>query len=169
MSQQDFDEFWPTFEQVVTDQETYAFEPTMSKQQAYELWCLQPLETHVAVESKATTVVVNDLEKAETVLGSYYLKPNAAGPSSHICNCGYIVIPQARGKGIAKQLCTHSQERAVALGFKAMQFNSVVSTNKCAVTLWKKLGFSIIGTIPKGYHHKKLGFVDTYVMYKWLE
>ncbi|MCX4025936.1 GNAT family N-acetyltransferase [Endozoicomonas sp. SM1973] len=167
MSQQDFDGFWPTFKHIVTEQETYAFEPAISKQQAYELWCLQPLETHVAIEAKAM-VALNDSEKAETVLGSYYLKPNAAGPSSHICNCGYMVTLQARGQGIAKLLCIHSQERALALGFKAMQFNSVVSTNEVAVKLWQMLGFSIIGTVPKGYLHKKQGFVDTYIMYKWL-
>lgn len=103
------------------------------------------------------------------VLGSYYLKPNAAGPSSHICNCGYMVMPESRGKGIARKLCLHSQERAVKLGYKAMQFNAVVSTNLVAVNLWKKLGFEIVGTVPNSYRHKKLGFVDTFVMFKWLE
>ncbi|WP_222937572.1 GNAT family N-acetyltransferase [Spartinivicinus ruber] len=156
LKQQDFDVFWPTFHQVITDQETYAFDSTMSKQQAYDVWCLQPLETSFAIE-------------AETILGSYYLKPNGAGPSSHVCNCGYIVTPQARGKGVAKQLCLHSQERALELGFKAMQFNAVVSTNEVAVKLWEKLGFNIVGTVPKAYLHKRFGFVDTYIMYKWLE
>ncbi len=49
-----------------------------------------------------------------------------------------------------------------------MQFNAVVSTNKAAIALWKKLGFSIIGTIPEAYLHKQLGYVDSYIMYKQL-
>ncbi len=90
------------------------------------------------------------------------------GPSSHICNCGYMVSSEARGKGIARLMCEHSQETALRLGFDTMQFNSVVSTNEVAVKLWEKLGFQIIGTIPKAYKHAHLGLVDSYVMYKWL-
>jgi ribosomal protein S18 acetylase RimI-like enzyme len=79
-----------------------------------------------------------------------------------------MVSSEARGKGIARLMCEHSQETALALGFDAMQFNSVVSTNEVAVRLWEKLGFQIIGTIPKAYQHAHLGFVDSYIMYKWL-
>lgn len=151
----DFDAFWPTFSQVIQAQETYAFDPNMSKEQAYALWCELPLKTFVYVEG-------------DEVLGSYYLKSNGMGPSSHICNCGYMVSSRARGKGIARLMCEHSQRIAIELGFEAMQFNSVVSTNEAAVGLWKKLGFNIIGTIPKAYKHGKLGLVDSYIMYKWL-
>lgn len=90
------------------------------------------------------------------------------GPSKHICNCGYMVSEQARGKGIARQLCEHSQQIAKELGFSAMQFNSVVSSNKIAIKLWETLGYRIIGTIPKAYKHNQLGFVDSFIMYKAL-
>jgi ribosomal protein S18 acetylase RimI-like enzyme len=50
-----------------------------------------------------------------------------------------------------------------------MQFNLVVSTNEGAVRLWKGLGFEIVGTLPRAFHHRRLGFVDAYVMYKWLD
>ncbi|MGO1246865.1 MAG: GNAT family N-acetyltransferase [Oceanisphaera sp.] len=155
MTQADFALFWPTFYQVIQAQESYAFDPDMTQDQAYGLWCEQPLNTFAY------------LEQGE-VLGSYYIKPNAAGPGSHVCNCGYMVAEQARGRGIARKLCEHSQQQALALGFKAMQFNSVVATNKIAVQLWQQLGFSVIGTVPKAYQHKQLGYVDTLVMYKWL-
>ncbi len=79
-----------------------------------------------------------------------------------------MVSPLAAGKGIARQLCEHSQQIARALGFKAMQFNSVVSTNTVAVSLWQKLGYEVIGTIPKAYNHPQLGYVDSLIMYKWL-
>lgn len=156
MSRADFDAFWPTFEAVIKAQETYAFDPDMSAEQAFQLWCETPLKTFVYVENNQ-------------VLGSYYLKANAAGPSSHIANCGYMVSSAARGKGVATTLCEHSQQQALELGFKAMQFNNVVSSNTTAVALWQRLGFSVIGVIPKGYHHAKLGLVDSLIMYKWLD
>ncbi len=77
-----------------------------------------------------------------------------------------MVSNEARGKGIARLMCEHSQETALEFGFDAMQFNSVVSTNEIAVKLWEKLGFQIIGTIPKAYKHAKLGLVDSYIMHK---
>ncbi|USZ51286.1 GNAT family N-acetyltransferase [Halomonas sp. DN3] len=151
----DFESFWPTFSAVIQAQQTYAFDPDMTLEQAFVLWCEYPLKAFVFVEN-------------DVVLGSYYIKPNAMGPSGHICNCGYMVSSEARGKGIARLMCEHSQETALSLGFDAMQFNSVVSTNEVAVKLWEKLGFHIIGRIPKAYNHAQLGLVDSYVMYKWL-
>jgi len=151
----DFEVFWPTFERVIQAQETYAFDPNMTFEEAFQLWCVSPLKAFV-------------YEDDGIILGSYYLKPNAMGPSKHISNCGYMVSEQARGKGIARQMCEHPQMVALALGFKAMQFNSVVSSNEVAVKLWQKLGFNIIGTIPKAYQHAKLGLVDSFIMHKTL-
>lgn len=156
MTQADFELFWPTFSGIVQARETYAFDPDMNYQQAYALWCQTPQKTFV-------------YEEDGQILASYYIKPNAMGPSNHICNCGYMVSTAARGKGIARQLCLHSQTLALELGFKAMQFNSVVSTNEAAVALWKALGFKIIGTIPAAYRHRTLGYVDSYIMHKLLE
>ncbi|BFM51303.1 GNAT family N-acetyltransferase [Marinomonas sp. THO17] len=155
MTKSDFDAFWPTFAEIVAAQETYAFDPNMTQQEAYALWCESPMATYVLVEN-------------DVILGSFYIKPNAMGPSRHISNCGYMVSAHARGKGVARRMCEHSQQVARTLGFEAMQFNSVVSTNEVAVRLWEKLGFTIIGTIPKAYQHKQLGYVDSYIMFKWL-
>ncbi len=77
-----------------------------------------------------------------------------------------MVAPEARGKGLAKILCEHSQETALELGYTTMQFNSVVSTNTIVVRIWQGLGYSIIGTIPDAYKHKQLGFVGSYIMFK---
>jgi len=155
MQHADFDEFWPCFSQIVNAQETYAFDPEMTYEQAYQLWLQSPLKTFVFIEGRQ-------------ILGSYYIKPNGQGPSNHICNCGFMVNEKARGKGIARKLCMHSQDMAIEMGFEAMQFNSVVSTNTVAVALWEKLGYSIIGTIPLAYRHKALGYVDSYIMHKKL-
>ena len=102
------------------------------------------------------------------ILGTYYIKSNQPGHGSHVCNAGYIVSTEARGKGIGKTMCLHSLDEAKKLGYKAMQYNLVVSTNKGAVKLWESCGFKIVGTLPKVFNHKELGFVDAFVMFKEL-
>ncbi|MBM3104596.1 GNAT family N-acetyltransferase [Pseudomonas sp. P66] len=156
MTAADFDRFWPTFQAIVAARETYAFDPTLNQDQARQLWLESPLQTLVA-------------EEDGQLLGSYYLKANAAGPGSHVSNCGYMVTEAARGRGVARALCEHSQQLAREQGFLAMQFNSVVSSNAAAVALWQKLGFAIVGRLPRAYRHAQLGLVDCLVMYKWLE
>jgi len=102
------------------------------------------------------------------ILGTYYLTTNQEGPGKHVCNCGYMVSSDARGMGIARQMCEHSQGIAVTMSFNAMQFNFVASSNEIAVALWKKLGFDVVGTLPRAFNHPTLGLVDAFVMYKWL-
>lgn len=155
MTAEDFERFWPTFQAVIRAQETYAYDPDLTYEQALHLWLEYPLHTLIA-------------EEDGELLGSYYLKANAAGPGSHVCNCGYMVTPAARGRGVARLMCEHSQQLAVDSSFSAMQFNSVVSTNEVAVALWHKLGFETVGRLPRAYRHAKLGMVDCLVMYKWL-
>lgn len=151
----DFDRFWPTFQAIAEAQETYAPTILRSRRRRRALWIDLPLHTSVA-------------EADGELLGSYYLKPNAVGPGAHVCNCGYMVAPAARGKGVAQRMCEHSLQVARDAGFLAMQLNSVVATNTVAVALWKKMGFEIVGTLPRAYRHRTLGLVDCYVMYRWL-
>jgi ribosomal protein S18 acetylase RimI-like enzyme len=155
MTAEDFARFWPTFHAVVSARETYAYDPLMTQEQAVHLWLEYPAHTLIA-------------EEDGVLLGSYYLKANAAGPGSHVCNCGYMVSEAARGRGVARLMCEHSQQLARENGFLAMQFNSVVSTNEAAVALWQKLGFEVVGRLPRAYQHARLGLVDCLVMYKWL-
>lgn len=156
MRPEDFPAFWPTFQAVIQAQETYAYDPSLTQAQAHALWLDAPLHTLVA-------------EEDGVLLGSYYLKANAAGPGNHVCNCGYMVTEAARGRGVARLMCEHSQRLARDSGFLAMQFNSVVAVNEVAVGLWKKLGFEEVGRLPKAFRHARQGLVDCLVMYKWLE
>tara|TARA_B100000745_G_C20077579_1_gene368031 strand:+ start:257 stop:769 length:513 start_codon:yes stop_codon:yes gene_type:complete len=156
MTADEFSLFWPTFQAIVAAEETYAIDPNITYDDAFSLWCKTPL----------LSIAVKD-EQGQ-LLGSYYLKANAAGPGSHVCNCGYMVTPHARGKGVARAMCEHSQQAARQHGFIAMQFNAVVASNQVAVALWQRLGFSIVGTVPNAYCHSSLGYVDTYVMHKSL-
>jgi GNAT superfamily N-acetyltransferase len=103
-----------------------------------------------------------------TIAGAYIVRPNQPGHGRHIANAAYMVTATYRNKGIGRALGQHSLDTAKAAGYRAMQYNLVVSTNISAVHLWQELGFRIIGTTPGGFHHHQLGFVDTYVMYRGL-
>ena len=100
--------------------------------------------------------------------GAYVVHPNRVGRGKHIANATYMVSEKWRGHGIGYQLGEHSLKIAKDLGFHAMQFNAVISTNESAVKLWQKLGFEIIGTVPQGFDHPSLGYVDYHIMYRFL-
>jgi len=151
----DFDAIWSIFQPIVSMGETYAYSPKTTKEEAFQIWMEAPLKTYVALEGKE-------------VIGTYYLKANQPSLGAHVCNCGYMVAETAKGKGVASRMCEHSQQEALKHGFKAMQYNLVASTNTGAVRLWQKLGFEIVGILPKAFQHKSAGLVDAYVMYKWL-
>ncbi len=151
----DFDAIWDIFKPIVRLGTTYAFDVTTSKDEAMQLW----------MDSARKTYVV---EIDGQILGTYHIKTNKLGPGSHVCNCGYMVGAQARGKGLATAMCQHSLKEAVALGYRAMQFNFVASTNDGAVRLWQSLGFEIVGTLPGAFNHPQVGFVDAYVMFQSL-
>jgi L-amino acid N-acyltransferase YncA len=152
----DFEQIWPIFHEIVSAGQTYAYSVDTSMEDAKRIWLSIPRKTYVA-------------ELEGQILGTYYIKTNQDGPGSHVCNCGYMVSSKARGKGLGSAMCKHSQQVAVDLGYKAMQFNFVASTNKEAIKLWKKLGFSTVGRLPKAFNHPSKGYVDALVMYKWLK
>lgn len=75
------------------------------------------------------------------ILGTYIIKPNQPDLGAHVANASFMVNPKHQGKGIGTKLCEHCLKTATELGFKAMQFNIVVSTNLSAISLWKKFNF----------------------------
>jgi L-amino acid N-acyltransferase YncA len=103
------------------------------------------------------------------LLGVYTLAPNQSGGGAHVAHASYLVCPSAKGVGIGRMLGEHSMAEAARQGYRAMQFNFVVSTNQEALTLCRKLGFSVVGTLPEAYRHRQLGYVDAYVMYRRLD
>lgn len=151
----DYDQIWEIFKAVIDSEDTYVFSRNTRKEDLKKYWFADYM----------STFVVEDTGK---IVGTYILKPNQLDLGDHVANCSYMVNPKAQGKGIGKSMCHHSIEMASDMGFKAIQFNIVVSTNVGAIKLWEKFGFEIIGTTPKGFRHSRLGFVDTYIMYKKL-
>ncbi|MCG8440600.1 MAG: GNAT family N-acetyltransferase [Caulobacterales bacterium] len=101
-------------------------------------------------------------------VGSLYLRAAQRGPGDHVANAGFVTAPGARGGGVGRAMGVFALEEARRLGFTAMQFNFVVSTNTHAVALWRSLGFAVIGTSPGAFRHPTLGAVDAYVMHRLL-
>ena len=144
---------WHILEPVIRAGETYTLDRDMSEAEALAYWTGADKETFVA-------------HVDGMIVGTYYLKPNQAGGGAHVCNCGYMTSRQAQGRGVARAMCLHSMAHARARGFRAMQFNFVVSTNTRAVALWESLGFAVVGRLPGAFAHPTDGFVDALVMYQ---
>ena len=142
----DFKAIWDIFHQVVKRGDTFAFDPKASKEDCRTLWMSPSVHTYVA-------------EFQNKILGTYILRKNQLGLGGHVANAAYMVHHEARGQGIGKAMGNHSIKQAKKIGFSAIQFNFVVSTNLAAIQLWLKLGFKIVG---------KLGLVDVYIMHRFV-
>ena len=154
--EKDFEGMWPIFQAVVASGDTYAFSPETTQDDAWDYWFGREVTSFVA-------------EVDGRIVAMYKLVANQCGLGSHVANASFMVSPAFHGQGIGKALGLHCLEEAGRVGFRAMQFNFVVSTNAVAVELWKKLGFRIVGTLPRAFQHQSLGYVDAYVMHRFLD
>jgi L-amino acid N-acyltransferase YncA len=153
---EDHSSIWTIIEPTIRAGETYTLDRDMSQTDALTYWLGPDKETFVAED-----------ESGE-ILGTYYLRANQAGGGAHVCNCGYMTAAAAAGKGVARQMHEHSLVRARERGFRAMQFNFVVSANERAVRLWETLGFETVGRLPGAFEHPTKGYVDALVMFRTL-
>ncbi|MEI6829926.1 MAG: GNAT family N-acetyltransferase [Synechococcaceae cyanobacterium ELA445] len=146
---------WSVLEPIFRAGATFPHDPAISEAEARRVWLEEPQAAYVALDGAQ-------------VVGTYYLKPNAPTLGAHVANGGYGVAEAARGRGIGSLLCRHSQQEAQRLGFRALQFNLVVSTNEAGLHCWHANGFHIIGTLPGAFRHQLLGPVDAHVLFKQL-
>ncbi len=146
---------WPIVSAVIATGDTYSLAPESTEQAAHAYWMAPGNQTYVAFLDKE-------------IVGTYVLRANQQGLGSHVANGSYMVKPGRYGHGIGAALGEHSLAAARAAGFRAMQFNAVVSTNMRAVALWQRLGFVIVGTVPKAFRHRQRGLVDFHVMHRFL-
>lgn len=145
---------WPIFQAVVAAGDSYAYPEDLSREAAADLWMQDPPdETVVAV-------------LGDRVVGTAKMGPNRGGRGAHIATASFMVDAEARGLGIGRTLGRYVLEWASEHGYRGMQFNAVVETNTAAVTLWKALGFRIIGTVPGAFQHAEHGYVGLHVMYR---
>lgn len=149
----DWPAIWAILEPIIREGETLAL-----ARDAYEA----AGRAYFASPEKRNFLAIENGE----VLGASYQRPNQSGGGSHVANAGYITAPLARGRGIARRLCAHSIEQARGLGFRAIQFNFVVSTNAPAVHLWEAHGFRVLARLPGAFLHPRLGYVDALVMWR---
>jgi L-amino acid N-acyltransferase YncA len=156
ISEADWPAVWEIMKPIIRAGDTYPYAVDMTSDGARRMW----------IDIPEATLVAEDADS--NILGTYYVKANQPTLGAHVANCGYMVAENARGRGIATQMCQHSQDEAVRRGYRAMQYNLVVKTNEPSVHLWQKMGFTIVGTLPGAFEHAELGFVDAYVMYKEL-
>jgi ribosomal protein S18 acetylase RimI-like enzyme len=152
----DFAAMWPIFRAVVASGTTYVFAPGTSRQHAFGYWFGPGIASFVA-------------EVDGTVAGMYKLVANQRDLGAHVANASFMVDPVCAGRGVGREMGLHCLREARRAGFLAMQFNFVVSTNRAAVELWKKLGFAVVGTLPRAFRHAELGLVDALVMHRFLD
>lgn len=152
----DWSDIWPLFHAVVATGDTYPFPPDMAEDDARRAWMKEG--------GREITFVAR---LGSEIVGSAYMKPNQPGLGDHVANAGWMVAPDRQGQGIGRRFAEHVIDRARELGYRGMQFNSVVATNTAAVALWESLGFEIVGTVPEAYRHPT-GLVPIHVMYRKL-
>lgn len=153
MTPADWPAVWALFRPVAAAGDVFAYDERTPEEVARALWFGPGCVGWVA-------------EGGGAVVGTYFLRPAQPGRGSHVANAGYIVAPAARGRGLASLLCGHSLAEARRLGYRAMQYIYVVSTNAAAVRVWEKHGFAVVGRVPGAFRHAEHGFVDTLVMYR---
>lgn len=151
----DFFRVWEMFKQVIDERIYYTYDENTSKAYIEKNWINEENLIYVA-------------EMEGQIVGAYIVKPNQPGHGAHVANAAYMVDHRFRNHGIGRKLGEHSLGIAKAAGYRAMQYNFVVSTNVGAVKLWQSIGFQIIGTIPEAFHHFEKGYVDAHVMYRKL-
>jgi L-amino acid N-acyltransferase YncA len=149
----DHDAIWDIFREVVAAGDTYTFDAHISRAEALAYWFGNQTHTYSA-------------EKDGRIVGTYILKPNQPAAGSHVANAAFMVAAKARRQRVGRTMAEHCLSEARRQGFRAMQFNFVVSTNHSALNLWRRVGFQIVGTLPGAFRHPEKGFVDVYVMFR---
>jgi len=150
----DWREVWPIVREVVRAADTFAYDPAMTEAQARAAW-LEP--------APGLTVVALD---GERILGTAKMGPNRPGPGSHVATASFMVAADARGRGVATALCRFALDWAREHGYAGMQFNAVAESNHAAIEIYKRLGFTIVGTVPGAFAHPTLGRVGLHIMYR---
>jgi ribosomal protein S18 acetylase RimI-like enzyme len=150
----DWGQVWPIVREIVQAQETYPYDPSMSEDEAHAIWIEPPPDL---------TVVAVD---GDRVLGTAKMGTNRPGPGSHVSTASFMVAADARGRGIGSALCRFALDWARERGYAGMQFNAVAESNRGAVALYKRLGFEVVGTVPRAFEHPTCGRVGLHVMYR---
>ena len=151
----DADAIWAMLEPVFRAGDSYAVDRDITRDAALDFWCGRNRQARIA-------------EAGSAPVGTYYLCPNHGGGGAHVANAGFVTAEGAAGRGVARAMLAHALDCARGAGFRAMQFNFVVSTNTRAIDIWLAYDFAVVGRLSKAFHHPTEGYVDALVMYRSL-
>ena len=166
-TESDWPLIWPFWQHIVAAGDTYCYDPATGYDAGRRMWFGSPPD-QVWLVTEGDPASDPAGAESDTVLGTYRVGPNKAGPGSHIGTASYMVSAAARGKGIGRAMVLHCLEQARAAGYRGIQFNAVAASNVYAVKLYLDLGFEVIGTVPGGFRHPEQGFVGLLIMYRQL-
>ncbi|MEO3431931.1 GNAT family N-acetyltransferase [Inquilinus sp. CAU 1745] len=156
-AEDDWPAVWAIVRSVSAAAETYCYPPHLTEMEGRDIWIEHP---------PGLTVIAADA--AGSIVGTAKMGPNRPGPGSHVATASFMVAEGARGFGVGRALGLYALDWGHRLGYRAMQFNAVVETNRPAVRLWQDLGFEIVGTVPEAFSHPTAGYVGLHVMHRRL-
>ncbi|MEU6853291.1 GNAT family N-acetyltransferase [Actinacidiphila alni] len=153
----DWPRIWPFLRRICEAGETFSYPTDITEATGRDYWMLAP-------PARTVVAVADD----GTVLGTAKMNANQGGNAAHVSSASFMVDPAHSGRGVGRALCAEALRWATAEGFRAMQFNAVVESNARAVKLYESLGFRVIGTVPEGFRHPRLGYVGLHIMHRAL-
>jgi len=159
----DWKGIWEIFRDVISHGDTYTYSSDFTEAEAKNIWIGKG---SIWIGQDCHPYVVTHGNK---VVGTFTIRTHRPGLGNHVANAGYMVHKDYRGRGVAQTMCSASLKEAKKLGYQAMQFNFVVASNKPAVELWQKIGFTIVGTVPKAFRHAQLGLTNVHIMHRFLD
>jgi L-amino acid N-acyltransferase YncA len=152
----DWEAIWAIMKSTLASADTYPYSPETTEPEGRIIW--------FGREEPSRVVYV--AESGGEVIATAYLKPNQSGLGDHVANAGWMVGKPYRGRGLGRAFGAHVVEEARRLGYRGMQFNAVVATNKAAIALWESMGFEVVGSVPRAFRHPTEGLVAILIMYR---
>lgn len=127
--------------------DTYPMIDTMPQEKFASYWFQNFGAVMLLGSLESADEVVEGKDWTKECLGSYYIKPNYPGRSSHVCNAGFLVTDAARNRGVGRLLGESYLDWAPRLGYTYSVFNLVYETNVASCRIWDALGFKRIGRV----------------------
>jgi ribosomal protein S18 acetylase RimI-like enzyme len=155
MNPSDWDGIWAVLEPSIRDGDWFPIPQDFTSEDTQRFWCADGHDVFVG-------------EDDGEIVWTYYTCPIQLGGGAHIANAGYAVSHARFGRGLGRTMLLHSLDSTRAAGYRAMQFQTVLSSNERAVRLYANNGFEVRGRVPEGYLHPTLGYVDTLIMHRRL-
>jgi GNAT superfamily N-acetyltransferase len=127
--------------------DTYPMIDTMSVEKFGSYWFQNFGAVMLLGNLESADEIIEGKNWATECLGSFYIKPNYPGRSSHVCNAGFLVTDAARNRGVGRLMGESYLEWAPRIGYTYSVFNLVYETNVASCRIWDALGFKRIGRV----------------------